>query len=279
MKYVLDFRDRDIGGAVLPGLLTASGMTHTQALDALRLEKRVVFLLHGFKVNRCVGKMVLGNLAHDLGALSNTGLIAVLWPGDHALGFLSYPFEGRDADDTARELAEFINLNLNSSTPISFVAHSLGARVAMETAKQLEDSNPIENVCLMAAAIDDYSVSAWANYRAVVQAAKTVAVLSSRKDTVLRYAYPIGDLLQAFIYLRDTYGLALGYGGPRPHSNGGVPDSLFHCAIPSQLKVCHDDYLRSDNANCKQRSAAKFARQVISGRSLPHYSTCAEADS
>lgn len=280
MNYLLDFRERDTGGAVVPGVLTrlSDGASGDVAERSLQVEPNITFLLHGFNVSRAEGRTGLDRLSLRLSAAQGGGIVAVLWPGDHWTGFVSYPFEGRDADDTADELARFIVLVVHSGTPLSFVTHSLGARVAMEAMiSLLEEDYSVTQVCLMAAAIDDYSVSSSEDYRVVVEEAGRVAVLSSKEDEVLKYVYPAADLLQSFIFFwRESFGLALGYHGPRPDEDGGpVPSNVLHEAIPEARNSDHGDYIpdpmASPKSQANQKSAAKFADEVIGGNANPTY--------
>lgn len=282
MNFVLDLRQRSVGGPVVPAVLriAPSGPFGTPAEEMLALAERITFLIHGFNVSRDDGTQKLSNLATFLPESSNAALVAVLWPGDHKFGFWSYSFEGRDADDSAAELAKFVERVVPTRTSLSFVTHSLGARVALESATGLSRSGyAVKHVCLMAPAIDDFSLATDADYGAAVEAAIRVAVLSSTSDMVLKFAYPAGDLLQSFFFLRDEFGLALGYHGPKAKSGGPVPANVLHVAIPKARDSDHDHYLpeytsttqpkgkRQDN----QKSAARFADRVISGDVSPDY--------
>jgi hypothetical protein len=281
--YVLSFRDesRDRGGPVLGGRLRRldpAGVTEgLPAGDALAAEERVVFLVHGFNVSLREGEQALCDFAASLPSHRNVGLVATLWPGDHFLGAASYPFEGRDADDTAFELARFIEDTLAPQTPISFAAHSLGSRVVLGAMGRLSEEYPVEQVCVMAAAVDDFSLADADVYRTAVEKSERVAVLSSENDEVLRFAYPAGDLLQSFLFFwREQSGLALGYRGPRRAGDAPVPSNVLHEPIPDDREADHGDYLPkglpSDEKQAKnRRSAAAFADQVLAGREQPGY--------
>jgi hypothetical protein len=284
MIYQLEFRKDNTGGPVVPGQLKAmpDGPSGPAAAALLALEPRITFLVHGFNVNRKEGQKGLGNLARFLDAALGAAVVSVLWPGDHWTGAISYPFEGRDADDTAAEFARFVGDVVRRGTSLSFVTHSLGARVAMETIKALPgDAYPVDQVCLMAPAIDDFSLASLNNYRAQVESCRRVAVLSSREDEVLRFAYPAGDLLQAFVFWDDIAGSALGYRGPKSHDPGGpVPGNVIHKAIADGRNSDHEDYIPEfppggkdpdDKSQCNQESAAEFADQVIGRRPDPDY--------
>jgi hypothetical protein len=278
MIFELDFRDHDTGGAVTAGVLTevGSGVSGPAALDLLRIEPAVTILTHGFNINRPEGRDKLRNLARDLPAASNSAIVYVLWPGDHWVGAISYPFEGDDADDTAAMLVRFLqDAQLPATVPISFVTHSLGARVALETMKALAETHDFRQVCLMAAAVDDNCLSDPNLYRHAVETASRVAVLHSREDEVLRFAYPIGDLFQAFLFWRDSAGLALGYHGPRPSGEDGlVPSTVIDFGIPDQRGSDHGDYLWAPPdvpQNDEHRSAASYANAVLANEAHPVY--------
>jgi hypothetical protein len=159
--------------------------------------------------------------------------------------------------------------------PISFVTHSLGARVALETMKALAETHDFRQVCLMAPAVDDDCLSDPNLYRHAVEAAGRVAVLHSREDEVLRFAYPLGDLLQAFLFWRDSVGLALGYHGPRASDEDDlVPSTVINYGIPDRRGSDHSDYLWAlpdAPQNDEHRSAAAYANAVLANEADPVY--------
>jgi hypothetical protein len=262
--YVLDFRSADQGGAIVPGKLTLANPT----IDALRQCRDVAFLIHGFNVNRANGSAALQAFAKLLPITSSSAAVAVLWPGDAWSGPLCYPFETNKADDTAVELAKFIADNLQPQTRVSIVAHSLGCRVAMQTVQQLYILGfDVAQVCLMAAAIDNDSLAEVADYRVGAQYAGRTAVLYSPSDSVLKAAYPAGNLLSAFLHWSATTDTALGFAGPRACSDGSIPDSVTATGIPAPNEVNHGDYLPNydGTANNMQLAAARYANAVLAG--------------
>ncbi|MGH8245918.1 MAG: alpha/beta hydrolase, partial [Gammaproteobacteria bacterium] len=219
-------------------------------------------------VNRSEGRAKLSSLSASLASTVSGARVAVLWPGDHWVGPASYPLEGRDADDSAWELKKFITDNLRRGTRLRFAAHSLGCRVVMQVLKLIRGGDYIiDQVCLMAAAIDNDSLAATAEYRPATENASRVAVLSSTQDTVLRYAYPMGDLLQAFLFSEEEFRSALGLRGPRPSSRPfeAIPLNVLHRAIPDGRKARHSDYLPDEPPNANQQSAARFAAAILAG--------------
>lgn len=277
MNYILDFRGADVGGPVVPGRIMRVDGIPLGSDDDLRQESKITFLLHGFNVNRQDGRNSLLRLAGRLPSSSDGAIVAVLWPGDHWVRAISYPFEGNDADDSAAEMARFIDRVLRPETELNFVSHSLGARVVMETVNRLiGDRYSIRQVCLMAAAIDDFSLANPEDYRLAVATADRVAVLASREDLVLKLAYPIGDFLQAFFFFwKDDVGLALGYHGPKPSNDNSIPEQVYHLQIPDGKKSGHGDYLPSDPPSANQRSAANFADEVLLRLVKPGYTEAA----
>lgn len=277
MIYLLDFRASNTGGAVVPGRLVTQTGLGTEA--DLRAETSVAFLVHGFNVNRPGGVDTLRRLAQQLPPGIGTGYVGVLWPGDHWVRAISYPFEGNDADDTAKELTKYIRLVVPKGTELSFVSHSLGARVVMETIKALKRADyPIRQVSLLAAAIDDFSLARPRDYSAAVAKTDRVAVLASRRDRVLTLAYPAGDALQAFIFFRrDDAGLALGSRGPKPSGNDRVPLQVYHEQIPDPRGSDHDHYFPGDPATQppavtqNQAAAVRFSADVLRGVLQPKY--------
>ncbi len=277
MNYLLSFRGRRRGGPVVPGHLEVGPNLGT--LESLQLESSITILLHGFNVDYKEGRYSLLEFAKTLPSASGRAMVATLWPGDHWSGPLNYSFEGRDADDSARELARFLGDVLRPTANIAFIGHSLGCRVAMETIAHLVSAGRAPSqVCLMAAAIDDDSLAAPGDYLAATNGVSRVAALSSREDTVLKFAYPVGDLFQAFVFADDTAGRALGYHGPRSHkkSNTPVPQNVLDTRIPTGQKIGHGDYLpkkgqRSPKHRAAVRSAANFADAILTGVDRPDY--------
>ncbi|MEM8487727.1 MAG: alpha/beta hydrolase [Bacteroidota bacterium] len=267
MVFELDFRSANVSGAVVPGQLRRG------RIDQLQRAREIVFLVHGFNLDRAEGRIAMDNLARKLPRMRDAALVSVLWAGDHWSGAISYSFEGRDADDTGFYLARFISDHLHRNTKISFATHSLGARVALEAINRVGRLGYFaDQVCMMAAAVDDYSLAVPNGYKAAMQRCNRVTVLASRKDSVLKYAYPAGDLLQSFVFWRDEdFGSALGYHGPRARRQYAVPRNVAHTQIRDARNAGHGDYIPDSPPTQNQESATSFCDQVLSGERLPLY--------
>ncbi|HKW91780.1 MAG TPA: alpha/beta fold hydrolase [Methylomirabilota bacterium] len=257
--YVLDLRERDVGGPVTSGHLymaTDGGQVDADgpalpAFTALTRGREVVALVHGYNTSRPVGWDALVRFARFLDAGGVTAvLMAVLWPGDGWAKALTYPFEGRDADDAAESLEAWIRSHVDASARISLVAHSLGCRVAMRAAQRLaEMTGPgaprLARVCLMAAAVDNDCLGQEGAtcYRDGTLAAERLAVLASHQDRVLELAYPLGDLAQTFLSPGEHWGSALGRTGP-VERDPDVTARIEPIPLSSpDRKIDHGDYL------------------------------------
>lgn len=270
MICLLDFRSSDTGGAVVPGLVVRGSGLGTE--PQLRGETNLTFIVHGYNVSRQIGRESLLRAARRLSASHPVTYVGVLWPGDHWSRAISYPFEGRDADDSAAALARYIQDVIAPGSALSFASHSLGARVVLGTVKRLHPGYSVSQVVLMAPAVDDTSVAHPGDYLPAVARARRVAVLASTRDRVLGVAYPAGDLLQSFFFFKtDRAGLALGFHGPRRTKSHAIPAHVYHEQIPDARGSDHGHYLPGDPASANQVSAMNFARDVLQGALQPRY--------
>lgn len=273
MIYFLDFRGRNSGGPVLPGRLMTMPGVESGTEDDLRRETRIIFLIHGFNVDRPDGQAALRQLAKALTRSADSAHVAVTWPGDSWAKAAGYPLEGNDADDSARELVRFVERVVQDGTQLSFVSHSMGGRVVMETIRRLPPGRfAVSQVCVMAAAIDDFSLAWGKGYRSAVENSRRVTVLASQSDKVLRFAYPAGDFLQSFLFFwKDVAGRALGLRGPRGRDGAAVPTNVLHTQISDKARVDHGDYISAKPAAPKHIAAAKFADAALAGDPKPAY--------
>src|SRR5437764_5705177 len=183
----MSFRQKTVGGGVKdPSFFEGDGTAAPPSLKALSVDRLiartvnrdVLFAAHGFNVSFAAGACALGRLETALALPSICQFIAVLWPGDSWLPVVNYPFEGDTAMHCGRLLAGFCNRNLTAAASLSFVTHSLGARLALEATKRM--ARKVRSVCLTAAAVNDDCLTG--EYADAFANAELVSVLASRGD-------------------------------------------------------------------------------------------------
>jgi len=197
--------------------------------------KHVCFLIHGFNVDRDGGYTGLGamaqemagggalTLAHppiDLRTLGVDVVVPVLWAGDWYLP-INYPFLLGDIRATARRFADFIWSAASQMRRVSFVTHSMGARVALETVLQALSAQeryslPVfDTAVFTAAAVTDQALDL-AYFAPAVAAFRRIAVVSSTADEVLSGAFPWGNAAEEALWWNDPgRDVALGLDGPQ----------------------------------------------------------------
>lgn len=282
--YILDLRNQEIGGAVNSGRLyrVENGAyidwyAHLPEFTSATQGKRLLVLIHGYNNPRSVGRTRLVNFCGMLVAGgSNDIMLSVLWPGDGYAKAMTYPFEGRDADDSADALFRWLSTNVASNTRVAFVGHSLGCRVVMNTAQKIarRGSPQLDRICLMAPAIDNDSLGRMGVtcYQDATLAAERIAVLASEEDLVLHFAYPLGDLAQTILY-GERWGRALGRTGP-VESESRIVNRIEPVPKANPARdVDHGDYLDVDPKNPGQTIAEseKFVLEFLNRVPQPYW--------
>jgi hypothetical protein len=252
MTYFIDLRADSAGGNPVasvddivirtdaqpnPNPTTPLGPALREAIQG----RDVLLATHGFHVNRNNG---IGNLSHwnewiQLGG--NGFFVGVLWPGDSRwIPFLDYPFEGDEATQSGRLLAEYLDANFAGANSLSFASHSLGARTVLETIRSLSKSIKVNTVTMMAGAIDDDCLSD--EYADAAAAIRKISVLASDCDDVLKWAFPVGNPVAGIVTRGDPYWHgALGRYGPNPPDQ---PSNLNKTPIlPDTWKYGHHSYI------------------------------------
>jgi hypothetical protein len=274
MTLYLNFRSQAVAGSVIdPIVFSGDGAVISPALKlmpptqlaAQTSGKKILFGVHGFNVNRDEGIRAFARLEPSLGLASSEVFIGVLWPGDFWVPVINYPFEGADAMDCGRRLAQFCNSVLTDAASFSFFSHSLGVRVVLEAVKYL--NRKAEEICLTAAAINrDCLSTEYAKARGNTLA---VSLLASREDHVLKLAFPLGDPIAVILNDDHTpFQPALGYKGPRP-----VGRVLAPWQIPDGAGYDHGNYLppsspagtETQEHGAKWRQAADFMARAFRG--------------
>jgi pimeloyl-ACP methyl ester carboxylesterase len=215
----LNFRVGQVGGGILqvPATQESSEIFALTPLDRGTFCRSlagqdILFAVHGYNNSQAEAVCTLSRLAEALKLPTSAKFIGILWPGDSKAGFISYPVEKPTANYVGRYLAAFCNRYLTGTASLSFVSHSLGARVALETIRGLDRDT--RSLCLMAAAIERHCLEK--EYAYAFEKTEKVYVLASAQDPVLRYAFPFGNF---FGHLLDPtsnpLANALGFSGPK----------------------------------------------------------------
>jgi hypothetical protein len=246
MTYFLNFRTQDVGGPVVsPYLLEGDGKTQPPSLSvvdptqvaSIVTGKDLLFATHGFNVSYHDGACQLDTLGQYLALPPSAVFIGMLWPGDCWLPVVDYPFEGDVSIDCGKRLAAFCNESCQGAISLSFVSHSLGARLVLEAVSGL--AQPARSVCLTAGAINrDCLVS---EYLAAARNAQNISVLSSVNDLVLKVASTVGDPISDLLHPdHAAFEAALGLLGPALPAPGNVKSPW---QIPNAAGYGHHDYL------------------------------------
>ncbi len=216
---------------------------------------QIVFLFHGYNDSFAVARQSYASFLQNFPAAGNPlhdkwqpAIHSCYWPGDKAWGFLSpagYPLEMEPAKESAATFANFIaNLPIPAGVlDIYFIAHSLGNRVVLELLEKLRTIAPagirFAGFCMMAAA----APVSMAEPSGVLFEAATVSstrrVLYSRADTVLHFAFPIGETAA----LKGFFPTAIGRFG-QPPSDWTAESEMF---ISPNHGYSHGDYWSQPN--------------------------------
>jgi hypothetical protein len=247
------------------GLLTLATWDETKA----QLQnKHVCFLVHGFNVDRDGGYTGLGALAQEMTGdgilpglvapgvaadLKTAGvdvIVPVLWSGDWYLP-INYPFLLPDIRATADHFADFIWSSATQMAEVSFVTHSMGARVVMETVQRAvanagsKTIPAFDTALFTAGAIPDDCLDL-PDFAAAVGAFRQIGVVSSMSDTVLSGDFPSGNAVEQALWANDhgsdralgRYGPALKPGSPARAKTTWYP-------VPRTTFQRHNEYLPS----------------------------------
>jgi hypothetical protein len=248
MTLFLDSRLSPVGGDLAKVVATNQGtnignyrsLNLAQFLDAIQ-GRHVLIATHGFNVNRADGIASLSNWEGLLQLPSPSVFVGLLWPGDSIwLHGLDYPEEPLVADDTGQLIGPFLDAKFGGAASISFASHSLGARVLLATISKM--SRPVRRAVIMAGAIDDDCLNT--EFKTAVARIGELSVLASHRDTVLEWAFPLGNFVGGILTAgHPWWHAALGQGGPSTPwpSNFQAPFE-----IPDNWDFIHGDYLKLD---------------------------------
>ena len=248
MTRFLDVRLQPVGGAVAQQVALFSGtsigdytgMTLAD-LKSFIQGQHLLIGAHGFNVNRADGIASLSGWEALLQLPPSSVFMGLLWPGDSIWAHgLDYPSEAHVADQSGQRVGAFVDANFGGAASISFISHSLGARVVLSAISNMKRS--VRRLTVMAGAIDNDCLTN--EFSQVPDSVGSISALASLGDTVLSELFPLGNFFAGILdsghpWVRS----ALGHRGP-----GGSAPSNFVAPfqIPDGWKYNHGDYLNVD---------------------------------
>ena len=241
--WFLNCRTKPSGGDVGPVQVTDGFLTYTDrsAFWADIRGRDLLIGVHGFNVHQAGAVDHLQQWQKLLTLDANGLFVGGLWPGDSVwLGALEYAFAAKAAMRSGDNFAKFINANFAAARSISFVSHSLGARVVLETIQQLAASFDVRRLVMMAPAVSDDCLTG--EFAAAAKRVREIVLLGSKQDDVLKEAFPLGNPISGIFAQGHPYWhAALGREGPAayPLPNNIQPNWL----LPDEWNVGHSDYL------------------------------------
>lgn len=270
MVWIINQRERDVGGAIVPAsCLESQGgakPTYRPVSDAAVTQatagRQVIVAIHGFNVSRPKAVRSYITLQRELRLTDDQVLFGVAWPGDAWLPVVNYPWEGRDAASCGANLARYLVAAMPRAESLNFISHSLGGRVLLEAVKTL--ARKTGQVCITAGAVDSDCLAK--GYAAVKGNSERISVLASKKDKVLKLAYPLGDFLSD-VLLGDEdspWRGALGRKGPKPVE----PPPVRHRQIPDRLGYDHGDYFPPSDGGGNPglwNTSVAYMRRAVNG--------------
>ncbi len=179
-----------------------------------------------YNFNRAAGLPI-----HQYGGY--TRILGVHWPGK--VGLANFQQAERNCDDFSDPFRRLLQQLIEHNIQINIVAHSLGCRIVLQALKKLAEKNKedcIEQVILWQAALPSHALTDHPAFYNAYKSAKSMTILHSLKDTILRTFYSSSHL--------NTFSIidALGY-------KGAKQDPLFITLQKSKrvLSVDHTPYL------------------------------------
>lgn len=152
---------------------------------------RVLILVHGYNSQQPAVERAYATVRAQL-ELSFAGvydaIVGLDWPSSWSpIGYLGATLR---ADTASGYLVALIG-QLQAARSIDIQAHSLGARLVLGA---LQTSAPVQDVFLLAPAVPADSLNGGKIDARIIVKFERIVVFSSRRDRVLKYAYPVGSL-------------------------------------------------------------------------------------
>jgi hypothetical protein len=267
--------------------------------------KHVCFLVHGFNVDRDAGYTGLGVLGQELGQTNGAlpgwpypsppdgpvnlfaagvdVVVPTLWAGDFFNIPLNYPFLLGAIRLTGRYFAELLVTAQMAS--VSFVTHSMGARVVLEAVQQalsrtFQPHMPTFDTAVFTAAAVSDQVFDDPDYALAVKAMQQFVVVSSKRDQVLSGAFPLGNAAEEAMWPHDQgEDRALGLTGPKLAPDSPAAGKVKWYPVPSGVGMNHGNYLprpgNPDNPhypngwNAEPVDIGKLAQAVLDDQTPP----------
>ncbi|HID76762.1 MAG TPA: alpha/beta hydrolase [Planctomycetaceae bacterium] len=209
--------------AIVGGRETRRRRTTWAELKRELAGKRVLLLVHGYNnefedVVRAYH--IVESKCHEHLADHYDVILGYTWPGGDAPW--QWHLAKRRSSAASPRLAGVLQRLAPRAEAIDLMTHSLGARVALKAADQL-DRGTLRILYLLAAAVDNESIERGATFYRATQNCQRVFVFHSRHDAVLKYAYAAAQ-----------WDAALGLSGPedpadiRAHSPNVVVVNCKH---------------------------------------------------
>jgi hypothetical protein len=226
-----------------------------QVPDLFR-SKRVCFLVPGFNVPSSHAIWCEGPAAQEYEALGSLNLktagadifVVVMWPGDGLFGW-SW-FNAIDSSkDTAARFSEFLISSAFTASDVSFITHSLGARVVLETVERAAPRAraTFSTAVFLAAAVHDDALDD-NEYAASSARFGRIVLVSSMHDVVLEAAFGLGGFAERGMWLPlEGLSRALGRYGPKFKADSKFPAKTEWYEITG-VEQGHGDYLPDGSA-------------------------------
>lgn len=238
----------------LDGVAAETPVTDDEFHSTIK-DQRLLLLVHGYHNKRenilngysmIDATMQTRNIV-GAGARAYHQVIGIAWPGGFTKA--SYLLAKMRANALGDSVFARLKKVVEAAKAVDVMTHSLGARVML---KALQNADPahavVRNLFLTAPAVDDESIQEGEKFFISTQACRSVYVLHSKQDNVLKLSYPLMDFDEA-----------LGYEGPDKPDKVGGNVKVVDC---SRAVKGHSDYR-------KRLELYTFINKVLNGQQTP----------